>query len=158
MLYRAIIFVNRHNWRTSIAMWIQKSISLKARHRGFHLITEEIELSLKEMAQIHIGTAHILLQHTSASLSLNENADPSVRVDFESFINRLAPERAAYYTHTYEGDDDMPAHLKSSLLGVSLTLPITNGRFNLGTWQGIYLGEHRDYGGSRNILITLQGE
>lgn len=139
-------------------MWAQITLSLKAKPRGFHLVTNEIEGSLSEIANISVGTAHLLLQHTSASLSLNENADPSVRVDFESFINRLAPERAAYYTHTYEGDDDMPAHLKSSLLGVSLTLPITNGRFNLGTWQGIYLGEHRDYGGSRNILITLQGE
>lgn len=139
-------------------MWIQKSLSLKARPRGFHLVTDEIERSLPTLTNMTVGIAHILLQHTSASLSLNENADPSVRVDFESFINRLAPERAAYYTHTYEGDDDMPAHLKSSMLGVSLTLPITNGRFNLGTWQGIYLGEHRDYGGSRKVLVTLQGE
>lgn len=139
-------------------MWLQKSIILSARSRGFHLITDEIERGLPTLNKITVGTAHLLLQHTSASLSLNENADPSVRVDFESFINRLAPERAAYYTHTYEGDDDMPAHLKSSMLGVSLTLPITNGRFNLGTWQGIYLGEHRDYGGSRKVLVTLQGE
>ena len=139
-------------------MWIQKSLSLKARPRGFHLVTDEIESGLPSLKNMTVGTAHILLQHTSASLSLNENADPSVRVDFESFINRLAPERAAYYTHTYEGDDDMPAHLKSSLFGVSLTLPITNGRFNLGTWQGIYLGEHRDDGGSRKVLVTLQGE
>ena len=139
-------------------MWIQKSLSLKARPRGFHLVTDEIERGLPTLNKMTVGTAHLLLQHTSASLSLNENADPSVRVDFESFINRLAPERATYYTHTYEGDDDMPAHLKSSMLGVSLTLPITNGRFNLGTWQGIYLGEHRDYGGSRKVLVTLQGE
>ena len=139
-------------------MWLQKSIILSARSRGFHLITDEIERGLPTLNKMTVGTAHLLLQHTSASLSLNENADPSVRVDFESFINRLAPERAAYYTHTYEGDDDMPAHLKSSMLGVSLTLPITNGRFNLGTWQGIYLGEHRDYGGSRKVLVTLQGE
>ncbi|MEZ9197722.1 secondary thiamine-phosphate synthase enzyme YjbQ [Shewanella sp. 10N.286.54.B9] len=139
-------------------MWIQKSLSLKARPRGFHLVTDEIECGLPSLKNMTVGFAHILLQHTSASLSLNENADPSVRVDFESFINRLAPERAAYYTHTYEGDDDMPAHLKSSLFGVSLTLPITNGRFNLGTWQGIYLGEHRDDGGSRKVLVTLQGE
>ena len=139
-------------------MWLQKSIILSARSRGFHLITDEIERGLPTLNKMTVGTAHLLLQHTSASLSLNENADPSVRVDFESFINRLAPERAAYYTHTYEGDDDMPAHLKSSMLGVSLTLPITNGRFNLGTWQGIYLGEHRDFGGSRKVLVTLQGE
>ncbi len=139
-------------------MWLQKTINLSPRSRGFHLVTNEIESGLPSLKNMTVGTAHILLQHTSASLSLNENADPSVRVDFESFINRLAPERAAYYTHTYEGDDDMPAHLKSSLFGVSLTLPITNGRFNLGTWQGIYLGEHRDDGGSRKVLVTLQGE
>jgi secondary thiamine-phosphate synthase enzyme len=139
-------------------MWQQTTISLKARSRGFYLITSEIESNLRQLRDYKIGLAHFLLLHTSASLSLNENADPSVRVDFEAFINRLAPERAAYYTHTYEGDDDMPAHLKSSLLGVSLTLPITNGQFNLGTWQGIYLGEHRDFGGSRKVLVTLQGE
>ncbi|MCG9731320.1 secondary thiamine-phosphate synthase enzyme YjbQ [Shewanella sp. Isolate13] len=139
-------------------MWTQKLLTLKPQPRGFHLITDEIEQSLKELSNIKMGTAHLLLQHTSASLTLNENADPSVRADFEAYINRLAPEKAPYYTHTYEGDDDMPAHLKSSLLGVSITIPISNGRFNLGTWQGIYLGEHRDNGGSRRILITLHGE
>ncbi|MCL1137394.1 secondary thiamine-phosphate synthase enzyme YjbQ [Shewanella pneumatophori] len=139
-------------------MWLQQTISLTAKSRGFHLVTEEIERSLPELRQIKIGVAHLLLQHTSASLTLNENADPSVRADFEAYINRLAPERAPYYTHTYEGDDDMPAHLKSSLLGVSLAIPITNGRFNLGTWQGIYLGEHRDYGGKRKVLVTINGE
>ncbi|GIU31940.1 secondary thiamine-phosphate synthase enzyme YjbQ [Shewanella sp. MBTL60-007] len=139
-------------------MWTQKQLTLKPRPRGFHLITDEIEHSLKELPNIKMGIAHLLLQHTSASLTLNENADPSVRADFEAYINRLAPEKAPYYTHTYEGDDDMPAHLKSSLLGVSITIPISNGRFNLGTWQGIYLGEHRDNGGSRRILITLHGE
>lgn len=139
-------------------MWLQQTISLTAKSRGFHLVTEEIKRSLPEIRQIKIGVAHLLLQHTSASLTLNENADPSVRADFEAYINRLAPERAPYYTHTYEGDDDMPAHLKSSLLGVSLTIPITNGRFNLGTWQGIYLGEHRDHGGKRRILVTINGE
>lgn len=139
-------------------MWTQKLITLKPRLRGFHLITREIEGSLSELSNIKIGVAHLLLQHTSASLTLNENADPSVRADFEAYINRLAPENAPYYTHTYEGDDDMPAHLKSSLLGVSLTIPITNGRFNLGTWQGVYLGEHRDNGGNRRVLITLHGE
>ena len=138
-------------------MWLQQTISLTAKSRGFHLVTDEIEQAIS-IAKINVGVAHILLQHTSASLSLNENADPSVRDDFESYINRLAPERAPYYTHTYEGDDDMPAHLKSSLLGVSLTIPITNGRFNLGTWQGIYLGEHRDHGGKRRILVTINGE
>ncbi|MCL1144571.1 secondary thiamine-phosphate synthase enzyme YjbQ [Shewanella marinintestina] len=139
-------------------MWQQELITLKSKKRGFHLITEELELAIKGMKNIKVGMAHFLLQHTSASLSLNENADPSVRADFETYINRLAPERAPYYTHTYEGDDDMPAHLKSSLLGVSLIIPITNGRFNLGTWQGIYLGEHRNHGGNRHILVTLNGE
>ncbi|MCL1060056.1 secondary thiamine-phosphate synthase enzyme YjbQ [Shewanella gelidimarina] len=139
-------------------MLLQKSLTLAPKPRGFHLVTNEIEQCLTELTPFNVGIAHLLLQHTSASLSLNENADPSVRVDFEAFINRLAPERASYYTHTFEGDDDMPAHLKSSLLGVSLMLPITNGRFNLGTWQGIYLGEHRDFGGSRKVLVTLQGE
>ncbi|MGS0674276.1 secondary thiamine-phosphate synthase enzyme YjbQ [Shewanella sp. 30m-9] len=139
-------------------MWLQKQINLQARPRGFHLITQELERSISELSHIKIGVIHILLQHTSASLTLNENADPSVRLDFESYINRLAPENAPYYTHTYEGDDDMPAHLKASLLGVSVTIPVTNGRFNLGTWQGVYLGEHRDNGGSRRILITLNGE
>ncbi|GIU51833.1 hypothetical protein TUM4438_42820 [Shewanella sairae] len=138
-------------------MWLQQTISLTAKSRGFHLVTDEIEQAIS-IAKINVGVAHILLQHTSASLSLNENADPSVRDDFESYINRLAPERAPYYTHTYEGDDDMPAHLKSSLIGVSLTIPITNGRFNLGTWQGIYLGEHRDHGGKRRVLVTINGE
>ena len=138
-------------------MWLQQTISLTAKSRGFHLVTDEIEQAIS-IAKINVGVAHILLQHTSASLSLNENADPSVRDDFESYINRLAPERAPYYTHTYEGDDDMPAHLKSSLIGVNLTIPITNGRFNLGTWQGIYLGEHRDHGGKRRILVTINGE
>ncbi|MGS0693430.1 secondary thiamine-phosphate synthase enzyme YjbQ [Shewanella sp. 0m-4] len=139
-------------------MWLQKQINLQARPRGFHLITQELERLISELSHIKIGVIHILLQHTSASLTLNENADPSVRLDFESYINRLAPENAPYYTHTYEGDDDMPAHLKASLLGVSVTIPVTNGRFNLGTWQGVYLGEHRDNGGSRRILITLNGE
>ena len=138
-------------------MWLQQTISLTAKSRGFHLVTDEIEQAIS-IAKINVGVAHILLQHTSASLSLNENADPSVRDDLESYINRLAPERAPYYTHTYEGDDDMPAHLKSSLIGVNLTIPITNGRFNLGTWQGIYLGEHRDHGGKRRILVTINGE
>ena len=139
-------------------MWLQKKISLTAKARGFHLVTDEIEQAIPSLSRIKIGMAHLLLQHTSASLTLNENADPSVRADFEAYINRLAPERAPYYTHTYEGDDDMPAHLKSSLLGVSLAIPITNGRFNLGTWQGIYLGEHRDYGGKRNVIVTINGE
>ncbi|MCE9678757.1 secondary thiamine-phosphate synthase enzyme YjbQ [Shewanella sp. AS1] len=139
-------------------MWQQKQITLSAKRRGFHLITDEIVAALPELKQYKLGLAHILLQHTSAALTLNENADPTVREDFESFINRLAPENAPYYRHTYEGSDDMPAHLKSSLLGAELMLPITNGRFNLGTWQGIYLCEARNHGGARRLIITLQGE
>lgn len=139
-------------------MWQQKSISLRAYPRGFHLITDTIEQQLPELKQYQVGLAHLLLQHTSASLTLNENADPTVRQDFESYFNRVAKENEPYFKHTYEGSDDMPAHLKSSLLGTSILLPISNGHFNLGTWQGIYLGEHRNHGGKRRILITLQGE
>ncbi|MCV6608962.1 MAG: secondary thiamine-phosphate synthase enzyme YjbQ [Campylobacterales bacterium] len=134
---------------------VQKEISLGAKPRGFHLITREIEqkLDLKNLT----GLAHIHIKHTSASLTLNENADPTVRDDFESFINHMVPESFPY-SHDYEGADDMPAHLKGSIFGSSITIPVTNGQFNLGTWQGIYLGEHRDYGGSRKIVITLLGE
>lgn len=139
-------------------MWIQKEISLKARSRGFHLVTNEITSQLPELSKIKTGLAHIFIQHTSASLTLNENADPDVRVDMESHFNKLAPENAPDYVHTLEGSDDMPAHIKSSLLGASVTIPITNGRLNLGTWQGIYLCEHRNYGGSRKIVITIMGE
>ena len=139
-------------------MWIQKNLTLKAKARGFFLVTDEIVQQLPELKKMQIGLAHFFLQHTSASLSINENADPSVRHDFESYFNRVAPENAAYFTHTLEGADDMPAHLKSSLLGVSLMIPIQNGRLALGTWQGIYLGEHRDYGGARKLLVTLNGE
>ncbi|WP_076411291.1 secondary thiamine-phosphate synthase enzyme YjbQ [Shewanella sp. UCD-KL12] len=139
-------------------MWFQKEFNLQAKPRGFHLITDEIISLLPELNKLTMGLAHIHLQHTSAALTLNENADPSVRVDFERYFNRLAPENEHYYTHTYEGPDDMPAHIKSSLLGASLTLPITNGRLNLGTWQGIYLCEPRDSGGSRRVVVTLQGE
>lgn len=139
-------------------MWHQQSIQLRARSRGFHLVTDEIEQALPEMRKVKTGLLHLLLQHTSASLTLNENADPTVRSDFEAFFNRAVPENEPYYQHTYEGPDDLPAHFKSSILGVSLMLPVTNGRLNLGTWQGIYLGEHRDHGGSRRILATLQGE
>ena len=139
-------------------MWFQKTISLKPKSRGFHLVTDEIEAQLPELAELKVGLAHLLIQHTSASLTINENADPTVRQDFESHINKMVPENAPYYRHTLEGADDMPAHIKSSLMGCSLILPVTNGRFNLGIWQGIYLGEHRDHGGSRRVIITLQGE
>ncbi len=138
--------------------WIQKEITLKPRSRGFHLITAELESALPEMRELELGLAHIHLKHTSASLSLNENADPDVRRDLESLFNHLVPEREPYYVHTLEGPDDMPAHGKSALLGAGLSLPVTKGRFNLGTWQGIYLCEHRNRGGSRRVVVTLQGQ
>lgn len=139
-------------------MWFQKTIHLNARKRGFHLITDEIEQHINDINCPTVGLLHLFIQHTSASLTLNENADPTVRADMESHFNRYVPERAPYYRHTYEGDDDMPAHIKASLLGNSVTIPITNGRLALGTWQGIYLGEHRNFGGSRTVILTIQGE
>lgn len=139
-------------------MWFQKTIHLNARKRGFHLITDEIEQHINDINCPTVGLLHLFIQHTSASLTLNENADPTVRADMESHFNRYVPERAPYYRHTYEGDDDMPAHIKASLLGNSVTIPITNGRLALGTWQGLYLGEHRDFGGSRTVILTIQGE
>jgi secondary thiamine-phosphate synthase enzyme len=138
--------------------WTQHTITLRPRGRGFHLITREIEEQLPELRQYTVGIAHIFIQHTSAALAINENADPEVRVDMESHFNRLAPENAPYYTHTYEGSDDMPAHLKAALLGASVTVPINNGRLHLGTWQGVYLCEHRNRGGSRRVVVTLFGE
>jgi len=139
-------------------MWIQKTITLKAQPRGFHLVTNEILSNLPELRDINMGLMHILIKHTSASLTINENADPSVRDDFESFFNDIVAENKPYFTHTDEGPDDMPAHLKGSLLGFDLTIPITNGYPNLGTWQGIYLCEHRNYGGQRQLVVTIQGE
>ncbi|AUI87102.1 hypothetical protein BS333_12390 [Vibrio azureus] len=139
-------------------MWTQKSITLKARKRGFHLITDEIEQHLPQIQSVSVGLLHLFIQHTSASLTLNENADPTVRADLEAHFDRFVPERAPYYQHTYEGDDDMPAHIKASILGNNLTLPIQNGRLALGTWQGIYLGEHRIHGGNRRIIATIHGE
>jgi secondary thiamine-phosphate synthase enzyme len=138
--------------------WYQHSFQLPPFKRGFHLITHLVESQIPQLREIKVGLAHIFLHHTSASLTLNENADPTVRADFERYFNQVAPENAPYYRHTNEGPDDMPAHLKASILGNSLTIPITHGRFNLGTWQGIYLGEHRDYGGGREITITIWGE
>ena len=138
-------------------MFQQKRITLKPKPRGFHLITDEIENALAEIKGIDVGLVHLLLQHTSAGLTLNENADPTVREDFNEYINRLVPEDLEYFIHTYEGPDDMPAHIKSSLLGAELTIPITKGRLNLGTWQGIYLGEYRNKGGNRTILATICG-
>ena len=137
--------------------WLQRTIKLPACQRGFHLITNEIVSAMPEISELSIGQLHIFLQHTSASLTINENADPDVRVDLESSINAIAPENFPYI-HTLEGPDDMPAHVKSSLLGASLTVPVTDGRLNLGTWQGIYLAEHRDYATPRRIVLTLQGE
>ena len=139
-------------------MWIQKEIILQQKKRGFHLVTNEILNQIPEIRRISVGLIHVFIQHTSASLTLNENADPDVRVDMESHFNKIAPENAPYYIHTTEGSDDMPAHIKASLLGSSVTIPITNGRLNLGIWQGIYLCEHRNYGGARNIVVTINGE
>lgn len=139
-------------------MWFQKQVSLKARARGFHLITSEILEQLPELQQLRVGLLHVFLQHTSASLTLNENADPAVRRDFEAFFNRAVAENEAYYEHTDEGSDDLPAHLKSSLLGCGITIPVTDGRLSLGTWQGVYLCEHRNQGGSRRVMVTMFGE
>ena len=139
-------------------MWQQKSITLRPRPRGFHLVTDEILAALPELSKCRVGLLHLLLQHTSASLTVNENADPSVRRDFERFFNRLVPQGGSGYEHDYEGPDDLPAHFKASLLGCQLTLPIQSGGLALGTWQGIYLGEHRDRGGARRVLATWQGE
>lgn len=135
----------------------QKEIRLKARSRGFHLVTGEIESSFPKIAELNSGMLQIFILHTSASLTLNENADPSVRTDMESHFNQMVPERQPYFTHIYEGDDDMPAHIKASLLGSSVLIPITNGRLNLGTWQGIYLCEHRNHGGSRRVVLSAWG-
>lgn len=132
----------------------QKTITLSPKSRGFHLITHEIEQAFLSMPSIENGLLHLFIKHTSASLNINENADPSVREDMEKFFTDVADDKP-YYIHTYEGSDDMPAHIKSSLLGSTVTIPITKGKMNLGIWQGIYLGEHRDHGGSRSIVVTL---
>lgn len=139
-------------------MWLQKEIQLKPHTRGFHLITQEVLAELPELRQVSVGLLHVFIQHTSASLTLNENADPTVRQDFESFFNRAVPEDEPYYRHMDEGSDDLPAHLKASILGSSVSLPIKDGRPNLGTWQGIYLCEHRNQGGRRRLVLTLQGQ
>jgi len=139
-------------------MWRQLEINLIARKRGFHLITDEIEKQLSDLTKVQCGILHLFIKHSSASLTINENADPTVRTDMEKHFNVIAPERAPYYQHIYEGDDDMPAHIKSSLLGSSISIPITKGQLNLGIWQGIYLGEHRVHGGSRTVVATIHGE
>lgn len=137
--------------------FFQQEIRLSPRKRGFHLITNEILDQFTGLNKLKIGQFQVFIKHTSASLTINENADPSVRVDFESHMNKMVPENAPYYIHTFEGPDDMPAHIKASMMGASVTIPITNGRLNLGTWQGIYLCEHRDHGGSRSIVVTAFG-
>ncbi|MDC1038226.1 secondary thiamine-phosphate synthase enzyme YjbQ [Candidatus Marinimicrobia bacterium] len=139
-------------------MWIQKKITLSAKSRGFHIITNDVLENIPELKDLKTGILHLFIKHTSASLTINENADPTVRTDFESHFNMLAPENQSYYQHTFEGSDDIPAHLKASLLGSSVSIPITDGRLNLGTWQGIYLCEHRDHGSARKLVATIQGE
>ncbi|WP_034911464.1 MULTISPECIES: secondary thiamine-phosphate synthase enzyme YjbQ [Erwinia] len=138
-------------------MWYQQTITLSPKSRGFHLITDEVLGELRRLSDVQTGMLHLLLQHTSASLTLNENCDPTVRSDMEQHFLRTVPEDAPY-EHDYEGADDMPGHIKSSLMGVSLLLPVSRGRLALGTWQGIWLGEHRIHGGARRIVATLQGE
>ncbi|MBC8082709.1 MAG: YjbQ family protein [Hymenobacter sp.] len=138
-------------------MYFQKRLRLPAVRRGFHLVTDLLVAELPELERIRLGTAHFFIQHTSASLSLNENADPTVRLDFERYFDQLAPENAPYFRHTQEGPDDMPAHLKAALLGHAVSVPIIKGALALGTWQGIYLGEHRNHGGRRWVVATLMG-
>jgi secondary thiamine-phosphate synthase enzyme len=138
--------------------WHQTEIRLQARPRGFHLITQEIVAAVPEIARLKVGLLHLFIRHTSASLAVNENADPDVRADLARWFDRAVPENAPYFEHTAEGADDMPAHVKSAVLGPSVTVPIRDGRLALGTWQGIYLGEHRDAGGARSVVATLQGE
>jgi secondary thiamine-phosphate synthase enzyme len=139
-------------------MWLQRKIRLQPRARGFHLVTQEVLQELPELRDLGVGILHLLIQHTSASLTLSENASPDVRRDFETWFSEAVPEGARYWTHTLEGDDDMPAHIKAALLGPSLTIPVADGRPALGTWQGIYLCEHRDRGGARSLVATAWGE
>lgn len=139
-------------------MWYQTKITLSSKSRGFHLITDEVLKEIPEIKEIQTGLAHIFIQHTSASLTINENADPAVRRDFATHFKRMVPEDTSLYEHTQEGPDDMTSHIKSSLLGHSVSIPITNGKLNLGTWQGVYLCEHRNQGGRRKLVVTLHGE
>ncbi|HTW41416.1 MAG TPA: secondary thiamine-phosphate synthase enzyme YjbQ [Solirubrobacteraceae bacterium] len=139
-------------------MWLQRELTFAERARGFHLITREVLDALPELRELRVGLLHLLLLHTSASLTLNENASPDVRRDFSAWFDQAVPERSSLWTHTLEGSDDMPAHIKSSLLGATLTLPLSDGRPVLGTWQGIYLCEHRDHGGPRSLVATVWGE
>ncbi|MDO6801748.1 secondary thiamine-phosphate synthase enzyme YjbQ [Wenyingzhuangia sp. 1_MG-2023] len=135
----------------------QKEIQLAPKKRGYHLITNEILSAIPELKKLKIGQLQVFIKHTSASLTINENADPTVRIDFETHINKMIPEDMPYYKHDYEGSDDMPSHIKASMLGCSVTIPISQGKLNLGIWQGIYLGEHRNYGGGRSVVITAFG-
>jgi secondary thiamine-phosphate synthase enzyme len=137
--------------------FFQKEIKLKARSRGFHIVTDEIAWHLSELKEINSGILNVFIKHTSAGITINENADPTVREDFESHFNEMVPEKMPYYKHTLEGPDDMPAHIKASLLGNTLQIPVTNGKLNLGTWQGVYLAEHRNNGGSRKLVLSLYG-
>jgi len=138
--------------------FIQKEFTLPSKSRGFHLVTQEILNQIPELSDVKKGIAHIHIKHTSAGLTINENADPSVRRDFETHFNRMVPEDATMFEHNYEGLDDMTSHIKSSILGHSITIPVTNGRFNLGTWQGIYLCEHRNHAKARKIIVTVMGQ
>ena len=146
--------MNQSDFQT---IWTQKSVRLKARPRGFHLVSREVLSELSELKTLRVGVLNIFIQHTSASVSIGENADSTVRDDLESHFNRYVPEDAPYYKHDYEGSDDMPAHIKNCIIGSSLTIPVTDGELNLGTWQGIYLCEHRNHGGSRTLILTLNG-
>jgi secondary thiamine-phosphate synthase enzyme len=158
-LHENILFISFNSSIRYSKMVIQKEITLKPRPRGFHLITSEIVLRLPELKSIKAGIAHIFIQHTSASLTINENADPSVRTDMETYFNKSVSEKDAHlYEHTLEGTDDMTSHIKASIIGSNVSVPVTNGRFNLGMWQGIYLCEHRNHGGAREIVVTLIGE
>jgi secondary thiamine-phosphate synthase enzyme len=139
-------------------MWSQYQITLAPKSRGYHLITDEVVQQLPSIGQVSVGLLHLFIQHTSASLTINENADPTVRQDMETHINKMVPDNMAYYLHNYEGDDDMPAHIKASLIGSSLSIPISNGALALGMWQGIVLGEHRNRAGSRILLATINGQ
>lgn len=139
-------------------MWFQKEFVIQKKNRGFHLITDNVIQQLPEIQQLNCGLLHLFIKHSSASLTINENADPTVRTDMESHFNHFVPEGAKYYQHTYEGPDDMPAHIKASTLGSSITIPITNGTLNMGIWQGIYLGEHRDFASERTLVATIQGQ
>ena len=156
MLCREIESNLARNVLSLINMWKQVEFDLQSRRRGFHLITGEILRNLPPLPEV--GLLHLFIKHTSAGLSINENADPDVRMDMESIFNHLVKEREPYYQHTLEGNDDMPAHAKSSIIGTSVTIPITNGKLNIGTWQGIYLCEFRNYGGNRRMVATISGE